>query len=408
MNNEPLFIAESSISPPPYGRSIWENPTWNGAVLPEHDSTVGPRNAAVNSLRSAPLPTTRTSPANRIPSALNNTHSVADRNPRTTSGGSAGSVGVPVLCYHHTFSGNESFGGYNIPPDRLERQFQQLLAEGYQSISLRQFTGAMRGELHGLPDKPVLITFDDGLLSNYTEAWPLLKKYNLRAVLFLYPTILSAGKNNYLNWDQARTLARSDLIEIGSHTLWHPLLPSMSELEIEKQLVESRRTLQTRLGVSVTALAYPFGVYDRRVLAAARKAGYDLAFTIQPGQNLPGDDVYTLNRYMVTGSQSPATFQAMLALRSADDIRIAPADGEYVRFGESVEIRTQNISNVTAQLNGKAITLHNHGSEYRGLLPESRTSRGYLPLVIRGRDAHGNSVYREFLYLEKTHFAHNQ
>ncbi len=318
-------------------------------------------------------------------------------------------ISIPVLCYHQTYAGSNTFGGYNVQPRKFEAQLKYLKEQGYQSVSLRDFEAAMNGNPPAdFPKRPILLTFDDGLTSNETTALPPMRKYGFKGVLFIYPTIINSKRKNYMRWPAVRRLAKSGVFEIGSHTYWHAQLPAMSRADIRVQLRKSREILESKLGVSITALAYPFGLYDRRVIEEARAAGYNVAFTINPGSNQPGDPPYTLNRYMVTGLQSMRNFRTYLGLQSPRGIAADPPDGSMVRTGQSfiLSFPEKELKELRVYLRGKRIAMRplGNGSWSGRLRFRTRKNRRYMNMVIRARDSDGVNRYRRMLFLDSNRF----
>ncbi len=317
---------------------------------------------------------------------------------------------IPVLCYHQNFDAPPgAFAGYNVPPKAFEQQLAYLKTNGYASISLAEFQRALTGDRRGLPKKPVLLTFDDGLLSNYTIVRPLLERYGFRAVLFLYPVVLRGTSEHYMNEDQVRELLRSGLVELGAHGVYHDYLPRLGDSELERRLTSSKSILERKFDVRITAFAYPFGVYDRRVMEAVRRSGFTTAFTINTGVVQPGDDPLALNRYMVVRSHTPARFAAHLKLRGPHKMTLQPADGSHVRAGQSLILYLPEArgESVHLKLNGNTVRLEQQGDVYRGVVEQNvlRTSgRGYLPGELRLKDGTGKSYYRRFLYLDAGRF----
>ena len=369
-------IAQAS-SPPAAGASVWENPTW--------------------SREDRPVPGAHTVRADLASSAT--VQPIAR----------ASEPGIPVLCYHHVFADGGDMDGFNIRPERFEEQLRYLNEQGYQSIRQEQLIAYMLGRTVTLPAKPILITFDDGSLSNYTEVAPLLARYDFNAVLFLYPTIISASRSRYMNWRQVQELVRSGRFEVASHTLWHPMLPAMDRRGIRDQLERSKRILEANLNTTVRMIAYPFGVYDRRVIEEARAVGYELGFTIQPGGNRSGDEPLTMNRYMVTSGHSLQVFASSLRLQSPNQLRIEPSDGASVRAGQSIRLTLGGVrpDSVRLSVAGRAVRLTEGDGTFSGAIPAFSSTRGYLPVVIRATDAGGAHLYQEFLYLDGARFTGN-
>ncbi len=208
--------------------------------------------------------------------------------------------GIPVLNYHGI--ANEAGNPLMLGVADFERQMAYLAKEGYQSVSPKQLVEYLQ-EGKPLPEKSVLITFDDGYKNNYTQAYPIMKKYGLTGTIFLVTD--TVGRDDwYLNWDQVREM-RKDGFVFGSHTLNHLPLNDLTPQEILFQLTRSKEGIEWRLEAPVEFFAYPTGAYDREIAALVREAGYKAAFTIEFGRVKAGDDLYELNRIPILKTSCP-------------------------------------------------------------------------------------------------------
>ncbi len=205
-------------------------------------------------------------------------------------------AGVPILVYHKV---GDTAEAYSVPPVDFERQMRYLADEGYTAVTLAALVDHMTAG-KPLPPKPVVITLDDGYADNYTAALPILKKYGLRATVFVVTDFLD--ERPYLTWDEVKAL-RAAGIEIGSHTLHHRDLTTLPPDERARDLQLSKEGLEWRLDAPVQFLAYPFGSYDAATEAALKKAGYRAAVGTAVGLNRPGDDVYALKRINIPRSR---------------------------------------------------------------------------------------------------------
>jgi peptidoglycan/xylan/chitin deacetylase (PgdA/CDA1 family) len=201
-------------------------------------------------------------------------------------------TGVPILAYHQI---NDVPEIYSVSPAEFDRQLRYLQEQGYTTISLAEMTAAFAGQAQ-LPAKPIVITFDDGYQDNYTTALPILRKYNMKATVFVIAG--SVGQAEYLTWDEIAAMQAQNT-EIGAHTLNHL---NLSELPLDQQVHEvtaSRQILTQHLGSAVDFMAYPFGKYDSALLSKLDEAGYRGACAGRPGLNVPGSNPYTLKRVNV-------------------------------------------------------------------------------------------------------------
>jgi peptidoglycan/xylan/chitin deacetylase (PgdA/CDA1 family) len=161
----------------------------------------------------------------------------------------------------------------------------------------------------------VVIVEDDAHKSVYSDMFPLAKKYNIPVTIFVYPSAISNAKYA-LTWDQLRTLKKSGLFDIQSHTFWHPnfkkdkkrLPPAEFEKFVNIQLKKSKNRLEKELGGTVDMLAWPFGIYDDYLLKMAVEAGYKATFTIEAHHATLRDSVMKLPRYLLINADQGKSF----------------------------------------------------------------------------------------------------
>jgi peptidoglycan/xylan/chitin deacetylase (PgdA/CDA1 family) len=208
------------------------------------------------------------------------------------------SSGIPVLNYHQI--NNEAHNALTLSDSEFEAQMAYLEKSGYTAISPDQLVDYLQ---HGapLPDKPVLITFDDGYQDNYRVAYPIMQKHHMTGTIFLI-TDFVGHNGRYLTWRQVREM-RDHGFDFQSHTLTHLVLTKLSDEELLSQLVKSREALEWRLGKKVSYMAYPGGIYDKRVVDFTKQAGYRAAFTINFGRNHKNCGLFTLNRIPIFEGQ---------------------------------------------------------------------------------------------------------
>ncbi len=199
-------------------------------------------------------------------------------------------VKVLVLNYHMV---NRMFISLAIEPEDFDWQMKYLVEHGYHTISPDELYDFLAGTGR-LPDRPVLITFDDGYVDNYTTAYPILKKYNLKATIFVVTGFLGKRKG-YLTWDQLREMEKNG-ITVESHTVPHAPLPQLPDERIREELVESKRQAEKELGHPIEFIAYPTGVHDLHIADIAKEAGYKGGFTVKYSNVDRTSNVYALER----------------------------------------------------------------------------------------------------------------
>ena len=197
---------------------------------------------------------------------------------------------ILVLNYHQI--GN-NFTPLCVPTQFFDEQMAYLKDNGYVTITPEELYEGITGNLV-LPERPVMITFDDGYIDNYTNALPVLKKYGMRATIFIVPGFTD-NNPNYLTWNQLKEMEKSGF-SVQSHTLNHRALEELPDDEIRAELLNSKLLLEKNLGHSVNFLAYPTGTYNLHIAGIAKDVGYKAAYTIKYGNVDKGSNIYALER----------------------------------------------------------------------------------------------------------------
>lgn len=223
--------------------------------------------------------------------------------------------GVPVLNYHQV--NPEGKGALTLSPQEFEEQMAYLKKAGYTAITPRQLIDYLKDGAK-LPPNPILITFDDGYVDNYVFAYPLLQKYNFTATIFVV-TDFPDNDKHYLTWAQIKEMQENGMT-FASHTLSHVVLTEQSDDNLRAQLVISREALEYRLGKKIEALAYPGGFYDKRIIAAAKEAGYQAAFTINLGRAQKDSNLFALSRIPIFKSTSNTYLHFWLRLKLTEEM----------------------------------------------------------------------------------------
>jgi peptidoglycan/xylan/chitin deacetylase (PgdA/CDA1 family) len=184
---------------------------------------------------------------------------------------------ITVLLYHRF--DESAFPTTNTTSADFSRQMEYLRTNNYRVLSMDELAQCVEGKLP-VPEKGVVITIDDGYLSEYTKAVPLLRKYRYPFCIFVFTN--GVGARNYMSAGQLRQL-RSWGGEVGCHTRTHPRLVDLSEDEMEKEIQGSKEILERTLGCRVKYFAYPFGQYDAVSRAIAKRTGFRLMLSSDPG-----------------------------------------------------------------------------------------------------------------------------
>jgi len=243
--------------------------------------------------------------------------------------------GIPVLMYHHI---NRVGSFITVTPENFERQMRFLKEGGYQTLNTKDYIEIMNLQ-RTVPKKAVMITFDDGWLDNWVFAFPMLKRYGLKAVLFVVTShIAEKGKRQradmgpcpelpgheeckkkiesglkeevMMSWEELKEMEGSGIIDVQSHTHTHRKLNRLYQDRkiimdvLIEELKTSKQIIEERLGKECSAVCWPYGTYDEEYIKAAKDAGYKIAFTTEKGINLSLTDPYRIKR-LVIGNISP-------------------------------------------------------------------------------------------------------
>lgn len=222
--------------------------------------------------------------------------------------------GIPVLNYHQINDTEKN--ALTVNTEQFEAQMKYLSENGYTAITPADMLDAWENGTQ-LPEKPVIITFDDGYLDNYNHAFPVLEKYQLKATIFLISDYVNTYPN-YLTWSAVQDMQQSGLIDFESHTLSHEELTKAPDLdEAKHQLTGSKQAIEWNLGKPVNFIAYPCGEYNEEIEQATKDAGYRAAFTVNYGLAEPGEDPFILDRVPIFGSNSHTLLRFKLRLTLA-------------------------------------------------------------------------------------------
>jgi len=227
-------------------------------------------------------------------------------------------ISVPILLYHRF--GPVVADSMTVTTKVFEWQMKYLKGNGYTAIPLRQLVDYYLRKGPPPPPRSVVIAADDGHKSVYTDMFPLVKKYRFPVTLFIYPSAIS-NASYAMTWDQLREIKKSGLMDVQSHTYWHPnfgkekkrLKPDEYEKFVGMQLKKSAQKLEKELGVHVDMLAWPFGIYDDELILKARDAGYCAAFTIERRHAAGTDNIMKLPRYIMVNADQGKTFERLLS-----------------------------------------------------------------------------------------------
>ena len=200
---------------------------------------------------------------------------------------------VPVIMYHDILDEKQVF--FDVTVDEFKAHLELIRESGATPISLDQLMSHLRSGTP-LPEKPVLLTFDDGYEGHYTHVFPLLRQYGYPGLFSLYSYKVGRdyGRSS-ITWDQARAIASDPLMTVASHSISHPRdLRELDELDLVREIVESKQILEAELGQPIHYFTYPEGNYNDRVAEIVELAGYQAALTMDNNEQRYAGESQTL------------------------------------------------------------------------------------------------------------------
>lgn len=226
--------------------------------------------------------------------------------------------GVRILMYHRIFK-MEEYDQLCVDPDIFESQMRYL-NEHYNVLSIHDAikkisTGTIKGD-------EVVITFDDGYMDNYIEALPILKKYDLPASIYItteftdhikaHPRYKEPAVSLHCSWNDINKLINNNII-IGAHTISHPFLQQINPEQCKREIIDSKREIETKISEKVNIFCYPSGDYGRRELDFLKESTYTAALTVSPGVNRKSTNVLELRRTEITNKDNEKYFTKKLS-----------------------------------------------------------------------------------------------
>lgn len=206
---------------------------------------------------------------------------------------------VPILMYHYVSLPPPDADQYrldlSVAPALFGEHLRWLRDNGYTTITLDDVVQALT-EGYPLPERAVVLTFDDGYEDAYTHAFPLLQAFDMTGTFFVVTEWIDAHTPGYLTWDQAREMAAAGM-SIQSHTRSHPDLTDACDYDcLVYQVLGSVQTLEAEIGVRPRFFCYPGGRYNEEVLRVVRQVGLTAAVTTQAGTFHTSDQLLELSR----------------------------------------------------------------------------------------------------------------
>ncbi len=214
---------------------------------------------------------------------------------------------LPILLYHHIATSRHE-SRYYVTPEKFDEQMNLLRNWGYTTITLDMLVTAIKIGAE-LPARPVIITFDDGQENVYANAFPIMEKYGFKGVVYIVGTYLDAP--TFMTTEQVKQLTASGW-EVGSHSMRHKDLTTQDAKDQLYEISESRKYLESQIGVPVKSFAYPFGFADDTSFELVHNAGYTSAMGVGFSHAQGTGNIYLLQRRDIQGGYNLIKFASFL------------------------------------------------------------------------------------------------
>jgi peptidoglycan/xylan/chitin deacetylase (PgdA/CDA1 family) len=226
-----------------------------------------------------------------------------------------GDLTIPILLYHH-IDISPTASRYHVSPELFEQELKVLRDWDYSTISTEMLVDAIT-KGRELPDHPILITFDDGHLDNYTSAFPIMQKYGFIGAIYIVVNYI--GKDGYLDRSQILEMHNAGW-DVGSHSMNHFDLTKLSLKDERTEIIWSKKKLEEILGIKILTFAYPFGARSNISTGLVREAGYIAAMGAEGYTDNQGKwNLYNLQRVEVKASEDAKSFTRFLTWKGNTD-----------------------------------------------------------------------------------------
>ena len=218
--------------------------------------------------------------------------------------------GLTILTYHSISNGIEP--DETVTPEEFEKQLQYI-KENYKVISLEEAVEYIQTDIEKISGS-IVITFDDGYSDNYRYAYPLLKKYNFPATIFLVSDFINSDSSKYLSPSEIHEM-KSNNISFGSHTISHRILTRLRNEEILREIRDSKNILESQLGQRINSFAYPVGTrvdFNSEIMETVKASKYACACSNVYGINGNTTNIFALKRIGIETTDSFFIFKEKL------------------------------------------------------------------------------------------------
>jgi len=221
-----------------------------------------------------------------------------------------------VILMYHSVAKNDLL--FSVKPENFIQQMEYLRKRNFKIIALKELVEILE-QKRPIPKKTVVLTFDDGYQDNYTNAFPILKKYNFPATIFLPTDFIGKSKGeservvlNMLNWHQIKEMYQSGLIDFQPHSLTHQELSKIDLIKAEQEIRESKEIIEKELNKNCNFFAYPRGSFNQRIIDILKEVGFKAGLGINPGFVDKNTDLSKLSRQSINSQTSMIQFKVRL------------------------------------------------------------------------------------------------
>lgn len=229
---------------------------------------------------------------------------------------------IPILMYHSISEyATPAYKAFAVPPALFADHLAYLCKYGYTALTVSQLVHTVAQGEAALPERPVVITFDDGFADFFTAALPVLRQYNFPATLYLTTGFIGStsrwmqregeGTRPIVSWDQVREIGASN-VECGGHSHWHHQLDTLPLTEAQDEIVRCKKLLEDHLDQEVLSFAYPHGYHSTAIKRLVRKAGYTSACAVGYTMSSTTTDPFALKRLRMGADISVDVLAALL------------------------------------------------------------------------------------------------
>ena len=204
---------------------------------------------------------------------------------------------IPIIMYHYVEYVKDIEDlikkRLDISPDLFEGHLKALKEASYKTYFVKEIPDILEGKIE-YSSRSAVLTFDDGYEDFYTDVFPLLKKYQMKATVYIIVNFI--GRRGFMNEKEIKEVLDSGLVELGSHTFDHLYLKFTPETVARKQIFESKKVLEEKFNVKIETFAYPYGAFSEKTIDLVKEAGYRAAVSVIPSMIQSKENLFYLSR----------------------------------------------------------------------------------------------------------------